>query len=142
NPTKTVVVNHVVVALANTFETIAIPAKKEKQTSPMMRVLGGCCNRRALPAALGCRRLRATQPIIRLMIIVQSVHCIQESLREAKAIRTATCTQLNEAVSRPLEPLLLALWSSTLHRSLITFPSRFLSFVLCPMADFRPRLRS
>ena len=69
------------------------------------------------------------------MIIAQSVHCIQESLREARAVRVGTCTQLNVAVSRPLEPLLLALWRSTLHRSLITFPSRFLSSAL--LFDFR-----
>ena len=37
------------------------------------------------------------------MIIAQSVHCSQESLREAIAVRTGTCTQLNEAVSRPLD---------------------------------------
>src|SRR6476620_1783311 len=103
NPTKTVVVNHVVVALAYTLEITAMPAKNKKQTSPMMRVLGGCCNRRAQPAVLGCRRLRATQPIIRLMIIAQSVHCSQESLREVIAVRRGTCIQLNVAVSRPLD---------------------------------------
>jgi hypothetical protein len=36
-----------VVALANTFEITAMAAKNKKLTRPMMRVLGGCCNRRA-----------------------------------------------------------------------------------------------
>src|SRR5438046_8745076 len=79
----------------------------------MMRVLGGCCNRRALPAVLGCRRLRATQPIIRLMIIAQSVHCSQESLREAKVVSRGTCIQSNVAVSRPLVSVLCSLTSLT-----------------------------
>jgi len=73
------------------------------------------------------------------MIIVQSVHCSQESLWEAVAITAGTCIHLNVAVSRPLELLLLALWRSTLHRSLIT---KYLAFplpVLCTpvLFDFR-----
>jgi len=35
------------------------------------------------------------------MIIVQSVHCSHESLREAIAIRAGKCIQLHVAVSRP-----------------------------------------
>jgi len=44
----------------------------------------------------------------RLIIIAQSVHCSQESLREVIATKKGTCMQVNVAISRPLAALRFA----------------------------------
>jgi hypothetical protein len=64
----------VVVLLENTFEMTAMLAKKRNPTAPMIRVLGGCTNRREFDRGRLLRRFFATHPMTIAIKMPQIVH--------------------------------------------------------------------